>query len=69
MQLFPVILTEHDTSWKNKYLKEKKSYGCSWSNQHVRISHYNTTAVSNLLAKSTIDILLEVVEMSTKTNL
>lgn len=61
-QLFPIIITEHDQSWKDNYTKEKLILEHAVGiNNIIRISHFGSTAVPDLLAKPTIDILLEVV--------
>lgn len=60
-QLFPIILSEHKSVWKKNYLKEKtvivKAVGAP---NIVRISHIGSTAVPGLIAKPTIDILVEI---------
>lgn len=59
--LFPIIISEHQPYWKELYLSEKdvieKTVGLS---NITRINHIGSTAVSNLVAKPTIDILLEI---------
>lgn len=59
--LFPIIISEHDPMWHDLYLSEKTNLeqliGLS---NIVRINHYGSTSVSHLLAKPTIDILLEI---------
>lgn len=58
-QLFPIVLTEHNDFWTEWYneeaelLKEKLQY-------IERISHIGSTAIKNIWAKPTIDILVEV---------
>jgi GrpB-like predicted nucleotidyltransferase (UPF0157 family) len=60
-RLFPVILTPHDPAWAKKYLKEKEVVErAAGSNNVVRINHIGSTAVPGLIAKPTIDILLEI---------
>ncbi len=61
-QLFPVILTPHDTASKARYEEEKICLTDVFGDSLVRISHIGSTAVPELLAKPTIDILLEVKE-------
>lgn len=60
-QLFPVMLSEHKPAWKKNYFKEQvvveKSVG---SHNIVRINHIGSTAVPGLIAKPTIDILVEI---------
>ena len=59
-QLFPIILTAHDPAWKNYYEEEKVLLEQSFGNLMVRIEHIGSTAVEGLIAKPTVDILLEV---------
>ena len=60
-QLFPVILSEYKPIWKKNYLKEKaiveQAIG---SHNIVRINHIGSTAVPGLIAKPTVDILVEI---------
>ena len=59
-QLFPIILTGYDPDWKNYYEEEKTLLEKSFGNLLVRIEHIGSTAVEGLIAKPTVDILLEV---------
>lgn len=62
-RLFPVILAEHDPSWKDLYDSESELLVKTLGGDNVhRISHIGSTAVPGLIAKPTIDILLEVPE-------
>ncbi len=60
-QLFPIILSEYKPIWKTNYLKEmavvKEAMG---SYNIIRISHIGSTAVPGLIAKPTVDILVEI---------
>ncbi|WP_432404238.1 GrpB family protein [Wukongibacter sp. M2B1] len=60
-ELFPIILREHNPEYKKWYLIEKgnieKAVGM---NTIERINHIGSSAVEGLLAKPTVDILLEV---------
>lgn len=59
--LFPIIISGHDEDWKNKYAAEKIHIENAIGKENiVRINHYGSTSVPNLLAKPTIDILLEI---------
>ena len=58
-QLFPIILTSHNPDWKNYYEEEKTLLEKSFGNLLVRIEHIGSTAVEGLIAKPTVDILLE----------
>jgi len=59
-QLFPIILTGHNPDWKIYYEDEKALLEKSFGNLLVRIEHIGSTAVEGLIAKPTVDILLEV---------
>lgn len=60
-RLFPIILSEHNPRWKENYLSEKIVIEQAVGIQNiVRMNHYGSTSVPNLIAKPTIDILLEI---------
>jgi GrpB-like predicted nucleotidyltransferase (UPF0157 family) len=62
-RLFPIILSEHKPVWKKNYLKEKAVIKKAISPENiVRINHIGSTAVPGLIAKPTIDILVEIRE-------
>lgn len=62
-ELFPIIINEHKPYWSNRYSEEKAVIEETIGTGIIeRISHIGSTAVANLLAKPTIDILLEVKE-------
>ena len=62
-ELFPIILTEHNPLWKDWYLQEEKLFKNSIGISYIeRINHIGSTSVNGLLAKPTIDILLEITE-------
>lgn len=62
-ELFPIILNEHNSIWRDWYLQEEKLLTNIIGNQYIeRINHIGSTSVNELLAKPTIDILLEVTE-------
>jgi|SRR5690554_1063114 len=59
--LFPIIISEHDVTWKEKYDSEKSLLKqVIGIDDIVKISHYGSTSIPNLPAKPTIDILLEI---------
>lgn len=60
-QLFPIILKEYNEEYKNWYSEEKQNiiYAVGIDNI-VRINHIGSTSVDGLIAKPTIDILLEI---------
>jgi len=60
-ELFPIILSEHNPIWLKRYLKEKTVLEKAIGIQNIiRINHVGSTVVPNLMAKPTIDILLEI---------
>lgn len=61
-ELFPIVLVEYDAKWKDAYRAEKTYLQTVFGETINRISHIGSTAVPGLVAKPTIDILLEVVE-------
>ena len=61
-ELFPIELSEHNPEWKNWFREEEELLLRVFGNNHERIRHIGSTAVEGLLAKSTIDILLETPE-------
>lgn len=61
--LFPIILAEHDPAWEQCYLSESAAVIKAAGPESIaRISHIGSTAVNGLLAKPTIDILLEITD-------
>jgi GrpB-like predicted nucleotidyltransferase (UPF0157 family) len=59
--LFPIILEQHNPLWELNYQEEAKQIINAVKKANiVRISHIGSTAVPGLVAKPTIDILLEV---------
>lgn len=62
-ELFPIVLSAHKKEWKQMYENEKKLLLHLIGRDHlVRISHIGSTAVEGLIAKPTIDILMEIGE-------
>jgi GrpB-like predicted nucleotidyltransferase (UPF0157 family) len=60
-QLFPIVLSEYQPIWKDRYYEEKKViFEAIGTHNIVRIHHIGSTAVPGLLAKPTIDILVEI---------
>jgi GrpB-like predicted nucleotidyltransferase (UPF0157 family) len=60
-RLFPILLAEADPHWPAAYLEQKAFVEAMFSPSHiVRIHHIGSTAVPNLLAKPTIDVLVEI---------
>ncbi len=59
-RLFPIILREHDPRYKDWYEAEKERVIGAIGAYVIRINHFGSTAVEGLLAKPTVDILLEI---------
>ncbi|MEA5026930.1 hypothetical protein SDC9_137994 [bioreactor metagenome] len=64
-ELFPIILSEHKSEWFDEYQREAQYLVENIGKENViRISHFGSTSVPGLLAKPTIDILLEITELT-----
>jgi GrpB-like predicted nucleotidyltransferase (UPF0157 family) len=62
-ELFPIILAEPDPGWIVLFKKEKARITKALGKRNtIRIEHIGSTAVYGLIAKPTIDIILEVPE-------
>ena len=61
-QLFPIILSEPKSEWKDFYQQEKDLLEKYFAGHIAKINHIGSTAVDNLIAKPTVDILLEIAE-------
>ncbi len=60
-ELFPIILREHNPQYKEWYETEKQIILSNINTEYiVRINHIGSSAVAGLIAKPTIDILLEI---------
>lgn len=60
-ELFPVVLSEYKPIWGKRYFKEKLVLEQAVGTQNIiRINHIGSTVVPNLIAKPTIDVLLEI---------
>ncbi|GMQ57246.1 GrpB family protein [Vallitalea sediminicola] len=60
-ELFPIILKEHNIDYKNWYEIEKERLINYIDNKNIiRINHIGSSAVEGLIAKPTVDILLEI---------
>jgi GrpB-like predicted nucleotidyltransferase (UPF0157 family) len=59
--LFPIILSEYNRKWIEWYAEEKTNIERFIGMENIiSISHIGSTAVPNLTAKPTVDILLEI---------
>ncbi len=62
-QLFPIMISKPSESWPNLYKAECQLIMDSFLASDIeRIDHIGSTAIPNLMAKPTIDILLQVSE-------
>lgn len=60
-ELFPIILKEHNPYYKEWYLVEKDEIvNAIGENNIKRINHIGSSAIEGLIAKPTVDILLEI---------
>jgi GrpB-like predicted nucleotidyltransferase (UPF0157 family) len=60
-QLFPIILTEYNPAWAELFQLEKQRIIATVGSKHIlSIEHIGSTAIPGLLAKPTIDILIEI---------
>lgn len=60
-ELFPIVLREYNPAWVEWYEREAKEIQNAVGEGHVlRLSHIGSTSVPGLLAKPTVDILLEI---------
>jgi GrpB-like predicted nucleotidyltransferase (UPF0157 family) len=57
-KLYPVFLSSYDTGWPSLFRKEKNILEDIF-NLRLRIEHIGSTSVPGLIAKPTIDILME----------
>jgi GrpB-like predicted nucleotidyltransferase (UPF0157 family) len=60
-RLFPIILSEHDPAWAGLYAAERDRIARAVGRENIaRISHCGSTSIPGLIAKPTIDILIEI---------
>ena len=62
--LYPILLEPHNPAWKEFYLREEVFLRSVFGDSVLRVSHIGSTAVEGLVAKPTIDILLEIAEIA-----
>jgi GrpB-like predicted nucleotidyltransferase (UPF0157 family) len=62
-KLFPILIVDHDPRWKMLFHHEKKNIIKALGKEKIlRLEHIGSTAVPDLKAKPTIDILIEMNE-------
>jgi GrpB-like predicted nucleotidyltransferase (UPF0157 family) len=59
-ELFPVLLKEHNSEWVNYFIDERNFLQSVFGDRIIRINHIGSSCVPGLIAKPTIDILLEI---------
>ncbi len=60
-RLFPIIICSHNPIWKENYVSEKTVIEKAVGIDNIsRINHIGSTTVPDLVAKPTIDILVEI---------
>lgn len=60
-RLFPIILSAPDPEWPNLFRREKaRIVSLLGEERAIRVEHIGSTAVPGLMAKPTIDILVEI---------
>ncbi|MDR0849195.1 MAG: GrpB family protein [Propionibacteriaceae bacterium] len=63
-ELFPIVLRNHNLAYREWYEQERDALTALLGDRIRRISHIGSTAVPGLLAKPTVDILMEVSDRS-----
>jgi GrpB-like predicted nucleotidyltransferase (UPF0157 family) len=61
-ELFPVLLEPHNHAWIDYYLAESNFLKSTFGDKILRINHVGSSCVPGLIAKPTIDILLEILQ-------
>ncbi len=62
-RIYPIILSEYNPEWPEWFAEEKIKLERKIGVENIsRISHYGSTSVPGLMAKPTVDILLEIKE-------
>lgn len=59
-QMFPVQLVPYDNQWTTIFEKERELISASLGDVVLRIEHFGSTSIPNILSKDTIDILVEI---------
>ncbi len=60
-ELFPIVLMQHSPKWSQWFKEEARNLEeCLGQSRILRLSHIGSTAVPGLLAKPTVDMLLEI---------
>lgn len=59
-ELFPIILVEHQDCWNDWYKEEETNLYNIFKNKEIKINHIGSTSIKNIMAKPTIDVLIEI---------
>jgi len=59
-QLFPIDIVPYNPQWNDLFLLEKAEIERIISPLSLKIEHFGSTAITNIAAKPTIDILVEI---------
>lgn len=67
--MFPIVLSEHKDCWHDWFEEEQGVLATILSDKEVKISHIGSTAISHICAKPIVDILVELPECSSMTEI
>ena len=59
-ELFPIVLTPHNPDWAKWAIEEMTALSALLSGFDKKISHIGSTAIPGIMAKPTVDILVEI---------
>ena len=59
-KMFPVKLSSYYGEWKEIYKKERDRLLSTLNDEILRIEHFGSTSIPDMVAKDTIDILIEI---------
>ena len=68
-ELFPIVLTPHNPHWAAWAEEEMTTLSAILSDFDIRISHIGSTAIPCIMAKPTVDILVEIPVETDKDNI
>lgn len=60
--MFPVNLSPYSSAWKEMYEAEKTLLLEALHDKALRIEHFGSTSIPGMIAKDTIDILIEILD-------
>jgi GrpB-like predicted nucleotidyltransferase (UPF0157 family) len=67
-KMFPVNLSSYKVDWKEIYEAEKNLILKNLNDKVLRIEHFGSTSIPNMIAKDTIDILVEISDSNNFSN-